>query len=105
MCAQRNSEITSSTRIPRQRIRRMITIAQIQRRDSGCDGDSVKRSLPAAPVFLLPIIPLLFFGVVLWQWPALAVAQSGVSDDVKHDTPGQLIKPVNPSILMSTWRL
>jgi len=53
----------------------------------------VKRSLVAARVFLLSIIPLLFFGVVLWQWPALAVAQSGVSDDVKHDTPGQLIKP------------
>lgn len=53
----------------------------------------MKRSLVAARVFLLPIIPLLFFGVVLWQWPALAVAQSGVSDDVKHDTPGQLIKP------------
>lgn len=47
----------------------------------------------AARVFLLPIIPLLFFGVVLRQWPALAAAQSGVSDDVKHDTPGQLIKP------------
>ena len=53
----------------------------------------MKRSLVAARVFLLSIIPLLFFGVVLWQWPALAVAQSGVSDDVKHDTPGQLIKP------------
>jgi Ca-activated chloride channel family protein len=53
----------------------------------------VKRSLLAARVFLLSVIPLVFFGVVLWQWPALAVAQSGVSDDVKHDTPGQLIKP------------
>jgi len=53
----------------------------------------VKRSLVAARVFLLPIISLLFFGVVLWQWPVLAVAQSSVSDDVKHDTPGQLIKP------------
>ena len=53
----------------------------------------MKRSLVAARVFLLPIIPLLSFGVLLRQWPALAVAQSGVSDDVKHDTPGQLIKP------------
>ena len=53
----------------------------------------MKRSLVAARVFLLPIISLLFFGVVLWQWPVLAVAQSSVSDDVKHDTPGQLIKP------------
>jgi Ca-activated chloride channel homolog len=70
----------------------MITIAQIQRHDSRCDGDPVKRRLIAARVFLLPITPLLFFGVVLWRWPALAVAQSGVSDNVKHDTPGQLIK-------------
>jgi len=53
----------------------------------------VKRRLLAARVFLLPIIPLVFFGVVLRQWPALAIAQSGVSDDVKHDTPGQIIKP------------
>jgi Ca-activated chloride channel homolog len=53
----------------------------------------VKRSLVAARVFLLPIIPVLLFGVVLRQRPALAVAQSEVSDDVKHDTPGQLIKP------------
>jgi Ca-activated chloride channel homolog len=71
----------------------MITIAQIRRRDSGRDGDPVKRRLLAARVFLLPIIPLVFFGVVLRQWPALAIAQSGVSDDVKHDTPGQIIKP------------
>ena len=53
----------------------------------------VKRSLVAARVFLLPIVPLFFFGVVFRQWPALAVAQSAVSDDVKHNTPGQLIKP------------
>ena len=52
----------------------------------------MKRSLVAARVFLLPIIPLLFVGVALRQWPALAVAQSDVSDDVKHDTLGQLIK-------------
>jgi Ca-activated chloride channel family protein len=49
--------------------------------------------LVAARVLLLLIIPPLFFGVILWQWTALAVAQSGVSDDVKRDTPGQLIKP------------
>jgi Ca-activated chloride channel family protein len=53
----------------------------------------VKGSLVAAHVFLLPIIPLVFFGVILWQWTAVAVAQSGVSDDVKRDTPGQIIKP------------
>ena len=70
-----------------------MEVPPIQHHDSGCDGDPVKRILIAARVFLLPIIPLLFFGVVLWRWPALAGAQSGVSDDVKHDSPGQLIKP------------
>src|SRR5258708_40290189 len=28
----------------------------------------------------------------MWKFPTLAVAQSLVSDDVKHDTPGQVIK-------------
>jgi Ca-activated chloride channel homolog len=53
----------------------------------------VKRSLVVARVSLLPVIPFVFFGVILWRWPALAVAQSGVSTDLKHDTSGQLIKP------------
>jgi Ca-activated chloride channel family protein len=52
----------------------------------------VKSSLVAPRVFFVSLIPLLLFGVVLWKLPGLAVAQSLVSDDVKHDTPGQVIK-------------
>src|SRR5258708_170220 len=32
----------------------------------------------------------------MWKFPAIAVAQSLVSDDVKHDTPGQVIKRGQP---------
>ena len=53
----------------------------------------MKRSLVAPRVLLPSVVPLVFLGVILWQLPAIAGAQSGVSDDVKHDTPGQLIKP------------
>jgi hypothetical protein len=34
----------------------------------------------------------MLFGIVIWNFSALAVAQSLVPDDVKHDTPGQVIK-------------
>jgi Ca-activated chloride channel family protein len=50
------------------------------------------KTLVATRLFL-PITSLLFFGIVIWKLPALARAQSAVPDDVKHDTPGQLIKP------------
>jgi len=52
----------------------------------------VKSSLIATRVFFAPFISLLFFGLVIWKLPALAVAQSAFPDDVKHDTPGQVIK-------------
>jgi Ca-activated chloride channel family protein len=52
----------------------------------------VKSSLVATRVFFVLFIPLLLFGIVIWKFPALAVAQSVVPDDVKHDTPGQVIK-------------
>jgi Ca-activated chloride channel family protein len=52
----------------------------------------VKSSLVATRVFFVLFISLLLFGIVIWNLPALAVAQSGVPDDVKHDTPGQVIK-------------
>ena len=55
-------------------------------------GDPVKSSLVATRVFFVPFIPLLLFGIVIWNFPALAVAQSVILDDVKHDTPGQVIK-------------
>jgi hypothetical protein len=52
----------------------------------------VKGSLVANHTFLVPIISLVIFGIVVWNFPALAIAQSSVHDDVKHDSPGQVIK-------------
>jgi Ca-activated chloride channel family protein len=52
----------------------------------------VKTGLVASRVFFISFIPLLLFGIVLCKSPALAVAQVLVSDDVKHDTPGQALK-------------
>jgi hypothetical protein len=52
----------------------------------------VKSSLVPTHVFFLALISLLLLGIVIWNFPALAAAQSVVSDDVKHDTPGQVIK-------------
>jgi hypothetical protein len=49
--------------------------------------------LLAIRVVFVPFISFLFFGIAIWKLPALAIAQSAVPDDVKHDTPGQLIKP------------
>jgi Ca-activated chloride channel homolog len=44
-------------------------------------------------VLLAPLIFLLPFGVAILNFPTRATAQSLVSDDVKHDTRGQVIKP------------
>src|SRR5713101_358277 len=79
-------------KILRKAIKERATIAQIQRYDSWYDGDPVKSSLVATGVFFVPFISLLLFGIVIWKFPALAVAQSVVPDDVKHDTPGQVIR-------------
>ena len=46
----------------------------------------------AARVFFVPLVSVLLFGIVIWNIPALAVAQSAVQDDVKHDTPGRVLK-------------
>jgi Ca-activated chloride channel family protein len=46
----------------------------------------------ATRVFLVPFFSLLLFGIAIWNVPWPAVAQSTVHDDVKHDTPGQVIK-------------
>jgi hypothetical protein len=32
------------------------------------------------------------FGIIIWNFPVLAIAQFAVPDDLKHDTPGQVIK-------------
>jgi Ca-activated chloride channel family protein len=71
-------------------------MAQIQRSDSWYDGNLVKSSVVAARVFSVPLIFLLLFGIVIWNFPALTVAQSTVPDDVKHDTPGQVMKQGQP---------
>ena len=52
----------------------------------------MKSSLISSRVFFVSFIPLFLFGIVTWKSPAFAVAQVLVSDDVKHDTPGQVIK-------------
>jgi Ca-activated chloride channel homolog len=52
----------------------------------------VKSRLIASRVFFVSFIPLLLLGIVLWNLSELAAAQSIVRDDVKHDTPGQVIK-------------
>ena len=52
----------------------------------------MRASFVATRVFFFPFISLLLFGIVTWNFPGLAVAQSGAPDDVRHDTPGQVIK-------------
>jgi Ca-activated chloride channel family protein len=52
----------------------------------------VKSSLVAIRVFVVSFIPLLLFGIVTLKLPALGVARPLVLDDVKHDTPGRVIK-------------
>jgi Ca-activated chloride channel homolog len=56
----------------------------------------VKSSLVAIRVFVVSFISLLFFCIVIWKFPPLAGAQSGVPYDVKHDTPGKVIKQGEP---------
>jgi Ca-activated chloride channel family protein len=72
-------------------IKQRAAIAQIQRHDSCYAEDNVKSSVPATRVFFVALISLLLFAIAIWKFPALAVAQSPVPDDVKHDTPGQII--------------
>ena len=52
----------------------------------------MKSSVVAARVFSVPLIFLLLFAIANWNFPALADAQSVGHDDVKHDTPGQVMK-------------
>jgi Ca-activated chloride channel homolog len=56
----------------------------------------VKSSLVAIRVFVVSFISLLLFCIVIWKFPPLAGAQSGVPDDVKHDTQGKVIKQGQP---------
>jgi Ca-activated chloride channel homolog len=52
----------------------------------------VKTRLVVTRVFFFSYLFLLPLGIAVWNFSALAAAQSAVSDDVKHDTPGQVIK-------------
>ena len=52
----------------------------------------MKGSSVAPRVFFVPFLPALLFASIIGNFPGLAVAQSVVSDDVKHDTAGQIIK-------------
>ena len=51
----------------------------------------MKSSLAPTRVSFVSFISLLLFGIVMWSFPALTKAQSLFPDDVKHDTPGQVI--------------
>jgi hypothetical protein len=53
----------------------------------------MKNSAPTTCVFLAHLIFFLLFGAAMFQLQRPASAQSLVSNDVKHDTPGQPIKP------------
>jgi len=53
----------------------------------------MKNSLMGTRAFFVPFISFLFLGIVIWKFPAPAIAQSAVPDDVSHNTPGQPIKP------------
>src|SRR6202047_2140428 len=92
MSRLKNLETTSCLKIRRQTIQERALIVQIQRYDSRYKGDLVKSNLVAIRVSFVPFISLLLFGIVIWNSPALAIAQSLVPNDVKHDTPGQVIK-------------
>jgi Ca-activated chloride channel family protein len=46
----------------------------------------------ASRVFFVSFVSLLLSGIAMWNLPMLTVAQSAVPDEVKRDTPGQVIK-------------
>jgi hypothetical protein len=52
----------------------------------------VKSRAVASRVFFVSFVSLLLSGIAIWNFPLLTVAQSAVRDDVKRDTPGQVIK-------------
>jgi Ca-activated chloride channel family protein len=78
--------------ILRRAVRKRATVGEVQYFHSCCDGDFVKRSIVATRVFFVAFTSLLLSGIGIWNCSAPAAAQSSVRDDVKHDTPGQVIK-------------
>src|ERR1700751_4105507 len=79
-------------KILRRAIKQPASMAGIQPSDNRCDGDLVKSKAVASRVFFVSFVSLVLSGIAIWNFPALTVAQSAVSDDVKRDTPGQVIK-------------
>jgi Ca-activated chloride channel homolog len=53
----------------------------------------VKRSPVATRILSITFMFLLLIALVVLIFPGLGFPQSGVANDVKHDTPGQVIKP------------
>lgn len=54
--------------------------------------DLVNSSVVSIRVFLVRFVSLLLACIAIWNRSAPAVAQSNVHNDVKHDTPGQVIR-------------
>jgi Ca-activated chloride channel homolog len=52
----------------------------------------VKSKAVASRVVFVSFVSLVLSGIAIWNFPVLTVAQSAVGDDVKRDTPGQVIK-------------
>src|SRR6266699_2682344 len=88
----RNLVTTDFIQILHKATQERAPILQISHYDISHDGDIVKGSFIATRVFFVPFISLLLFGIATWKFPPFAVAQSLVLDDVKHDTPGRVIK-------------
>ena len=64
------------------------------------------KSRPVATRILsITFMFLLLIALVVLIFPALGFPQSGVANDVKHDTPGQVVKQAKRSISMWIWRL
>jgi len=60
------------------------------------DGDHVKCMPVATRILSITFMFLLLIALVVLIFPALGFPQSGVANDVKHDTPGQVIKQGQP---------
>ena len=56
------------------------------------DGDHVKGMPVATRILSITFMFLLLIALVVLIFPALGFPQSGVANDAKHDTPGQVIK-------------
>jgi Ca-activated chloride channel family protein len=64
----------------------------IQHSDNRRDGDLGKSKAVPTSVFFVSFVSLLLSGIAIWNSLVLTVAKSAVRDDVKRDTPSQVIK-------------